>query len=151
MAEKRPPREATEVPRDFPDTEPQELHPTNNIRFVMWETAKLTERVESLTKAIDSLGPAFEKALDKHALDTKERIADLRTEVKDAGVKFGSMKEGIDSFKGAMKVYEGLYALALVFVAAFLAWYLRPEVAAPTATTASPIVTPSGTSGQISN
>ncbi len=140
MAKATPPKEAA-TPKDFAQVEPEELFPTNNIRFVMWETAKLTERVEGLTKAIDKLAPAFERTFDKHAADMKERIADVKADAKATRDALGKVKESIDSFKGAMKVLGGIYALALVVVAGLLAWALRPP-SPPAAPVSAPAVAP---------
>lgn len=140
MAKKPTPVDAT--PEDFAQGTPRDLHATSDIRFVMRETATLTERIEGLSKAIDKLGTSFEKSLDRHSADLKERLSELRTDHKETTTKLGVAKESIDSFKGAMKVFGGLYALALVLTAAFLAWYLRPTAVAPTASapTAKPVV-----------
>lgn len=132
MAKSPSPKGPTAVPQDFPAVAPRDLYDVSDIRFVMRETATLAERIEGLTKAIEKLGPAFEKALDKQAADTKERIADLKTDGKTTSAKLDTVKESIDSFKGAMKVFGGIYALALVLTAAFLTWYLRPVPAAST-------------------
>jgi hypothetical protein len=105
----------------------------------MWETAKLTERVEALTRAIDKLGPAFERALEKHAADMKERVADIKSDAKESNKQVSGVTESIASFKGAMKVFGGIYALALVLVAAFLAWYLRPDTPAPSSPVPAPV------------
>lgn len=123
---KPPSQKAASTPDDFPQVEPQELFPSNNIRFVMWEVAKLTERVDALAKSIDGIGPAFEKALDKHSSDVKERLGEMKTDGKTSSDKVANLKESIDSFKGAMKVLGGIYALVLILAAAFLTWYLRP-------------------------
>lgn len=154
MAKAATPKPATPKPAtpvDFAQVEPDELFPTNNIRFVMWETAKLTERVDGLTKAVDKLGPAFEKALDKHAADIKERISDVKADGKETSKKLGEVKESIDSFKGAMKVFGGIYALALVLVAAFLAWFLRPVSPAPAPVSPSTVVPSQQGSGPQAN
>lgn len=134
-------------PQEFAQTTPRDLHSTSDIRFVMRETATLTERIEGLTKAIDKLGPSLEKALDKQAADLKERIADIKADSTKTSDKLETVKTSIDSFKGAMKVFGGLYALALVLTAAFLAWYLRP---AP-ASVVSPAITPAQDSAPHSN
>jgi hypothetical protein len=123
---KTPSQKPPSTPDDFPQVEPAELFPTNNIRFVISETAKLIERVDSLTRAIEKADNKSERALDKHAAEMKERFTDLKSEVKENAIKLSEVKSSIDSFKGAMKVLGGFYALALVLVAAFLAWYLRP-------------------------
>jgi hypothetical protein len=109
----------------------------------MWETAKLTERVEALTKSVDKLGPVFEKALERHSTDVKERFTEGKAENKETASKVDRLEASIDSFKGAIKVLGGLYALALVVAAGFLTWYLRspppiPAQPAPTAADASP-------------
>lgn len=93
------------APRDGPrGNPPRDLHPVADIRLVITDVAKLTERIDNLI----------------------DRVSDLRTDGKETRDKLYDVKESIASFKGAMKVFGGLYALALVLVAAFLTWYLRP-------------------------
>ena len=117
MVSRRPQNDASSVPQDFPETSPpDELFPTNNIRFVMWETAKLTERVDGLTKAIEKLGPSFERALEKHAVDVKERIADVKADVKESSGKITDLEKGVSFVKGAMWVLGGLFAIAIVIL-----------------------------------
>ena len=50
----------------------------------------------------------------------------MKTDNKESSANFRELKGSIDSFKGAIKVLGGIYALALVLIAAFLTWYLRP-------------------------
>lgn len=141
MVNNRSSNEASSVPQEFPATTPDELFPTNNIRFVMWETAKLTERVDGLTNAVEKLGPGFEKALDRHTADLKERLADLTATSKQHAKELGEVKSSIDTFKGAMKVLGGVYTFALVVMGAVLAWALRPVE--PAAVPASAVPTAS--------
>lgn len=101
--------------------------------------AFLIERVDNLIRASDKLEASFERALDKQAVDTKERLNEIKSDVKETNTKLTDMKSSIDSFKGAMKVMGGIYALALIVVSAFLAWYLRPAPATP-----APPAAPSG-------
>jgi hypothetical protein len=105
---------------------PRDMHPTSDIRFVMTEVAALKERVDGLIKSVEKIGPAFEKSADRQSADFKERIAEVKIDLKEGTVKLSEVKTSIDSFKGAMKVFGGIYAFALVVTAAFLAWYLRP-------------------------
>ena len=126
MAKRPSSQKPASTPEDFPQVEPTELFPTNNIRFVIAETAKLIERVNALSTSVDKLGATFDKSLDKHSADMKERIAEVKTDNKESSANFRELKGSIDSFKGAIKVLGGIYALALVLIAAFLTWYLRP-------------------------
>lgn len=126
MAKRPSPQKPASTPEDFPQVEPTELFPTNNIRFVIAETAKLIERVSALSTSVDKLGASFEKALDKHSADMKERVTEVKADSKEISANLRELKGSIDSFKGAIKVLGGIYALALVLIAAFLAWYLRP-------------------------
>jgi hypothetical protein len=117
-----------ESPADFPQTTPRDLHDTSDIRFVMRDVATLTERIDALTKAVEKIGPSFEKALDKQMVDMKERFSELKAEIKESNGKQVEIKSSIDTFKGGMKVLGWVYALALTVVTLFLAWYLKtPE------------------------
>jgi chromosome segregation ATPase len=116
VARKPPPPDNSQAPEDFPQTTPRELHATSDIRFVMRETATLTERIEGLTRAIDKLGPAFEKALEKHAADVKERLADLKSESKDSSGKIQDIEKKVSFVKGVMWALGGLFAIAIVIL-----------------------------------
>jgi hypothetical protein len=113
---KPPPQKTASTPDDFPQVEPQELFPTNNIRFVISETAKLIERVDNLSKATEKLSGSFEKALEKHASDVRERISDVKSDVKESAGKIDALEKGVSFVKGAMWVLGGLFALAIVAV-----------------------------------
>lgn len=135
---KGPTPTSPESPKEFPQVEPsgvEELFPTNNIRFVIMETGKLIERVDGLSKAVDRLGPAAERLHDKHAADVKDWVRELKDASKTTNDNVAKLKESIDSFKGAMKVMNGVYALVLIIFGAFLTWLLRP---APTQPNVSP-------------
>lgn len=129
MAKKPGPEDSS--PQEFAQTTPRDLHPTSDIRFVMVEVSKLTERLDNLISTVEKLSPTFEKALDKHTTDVKERLTDMKADSKETREKLGTMKESIDSFKGAMKVFAGIYALALLLGGVFLTWYLKPMPVAP--------------------
>lgn len=117
MAESGPrgPHGVDATPDAFAQVAPRDLHPVADIRLVITDVAKLSERIDNL------IG----------------RVSDLKADGKEAREKSDKMKESIDSFRGAMKVMGGIYAFALVLVAAFLAWFLKPVpapvVAMPTA------------------
>ena len=131
-----PPRRGADqdqgAPRELPQGTPRDLHPTSDIRFVMTEVAALTERVNGLITTVDKLTPAFEKALDKQSADVKERIADLKADGTKTRDKLVEVEKNISSFEGSVRVFGKIYALALVVVAALLAWFLKP-VTPPTA------------------
>jgi hypothetical protein len=59
-----------------------------------------------------------------------DRMRDDFAEAKSDGAKtrdkLGDVEKSIASANGALKVFGRLYALLLVVVAAFLAWFLRP-------------------------
>jgi K+/H+ antiporter YhaU regulatory subunit KhtT len=115
MANKRPASsEQSEVPHSFAEVPPRELYETSDIRFVMRETATLTERIEGLTRTIDKLAPAFEKALEKHAADVKERLGDLKADHKITADKVVEIEKKVAFVKGAMWLLGGLFALAVV-------------------------------------
>jgi hypothetical protein len=91
-------------PSDFAQVPPRDLHPVADIRLVITDVAKLTERIDNLI----------------------QRVSELKTDGKETRDKLDNVKESIDSFKGGMKIVASLYALALVLVSAFFAWFLRP-------------------------
>lgn len=116
-----PPKGSTgkDSPREEPQGNPvRDLHPVADIRLVIVDLAKLTERIDNLI----------------------ERVGDLKVDGKETRDSLFEIKESIASFKGGMKVASALYALALVLVASFLAWFLRPDAPPPTtnATTVTP-------------
>lgn len=103
-----------EQPQSVPQIEPQELHPTNNIRFVMFEVAKLVERVDHLTKAIEKLPASMEKATDKISADAKERHVELKSEHKDTRDRVITIESKVAFVKGAVWVGGGLFAVCMV-------------------------------------
>ena len=129
-----------ENPAEFPQTTPRDLHDTSDIRFVMRDMGTLTERIDGLIKSVEKIGPASEKALDKHSTDVKERLAELKAEIKEGANNQRDMKSSIDTFKGAMIIMSGIYAAALALTAALLAWYLKApsQPPAPPAATLAP-------------
>lgn len=72
--------------------------------------------MEGLTKAIDKLGPAFEKSLERHSLDQKERIADLKSDLKETDGKVVEIEKKVSFVKGVMWVLGGVFAAALVLL-----------------------------------
>jgi hypothetical protein len=115
VANRRTPTDS-DIPRDFAEVPPRDLHATSDIRFVMRETATLRERVDGLTKAIDNLGPSFEKALEKHAADMKERATDLKVDLKATDAKVSDIEKAVSFVKGALWVLGGLFAVAVVLL-----------------------------------
>lgn len=98
-----------------------------NIRWVMQETAQLSERVDALTKAIEKLPGTFEKATDRLSAEAKERTSDLRADHRERINELkGVQKETLDRVigiegrvafvRGAAWVFGGLFVL---LVAAF--------------------------------
>jgi hypothetical protein len=113
-----------------------------DIRLVIADVAKLEERIGGLTTAVEKLGPAFEKALEKHAAEVKERIGDIKTDAKETRDKLDLVRTDIATFKGAMRFAAAIYALgSAVFTAllvVLLTWLLRPTT--PPQTPAQPAV-----------
>lgn len=89
-------------------------HP--DIRFVMRETSALGERIDNLKDAVEKLTPIFEKALDRHSADLKERIADLKSDLKCTDGKVADMEKTVAFTKGVTRVLGGLFAIALVLL-----------------------------------
>jgi len=106
---KPPPQKPDSTPEEFAEVEPHELFPTNNIRFVMWETARLTERVEGLTKAIESLGTGLDRSFDKHGAEMKERLGEIKSDLRDNAGKIDKLEDQVSRVKGAM------YAIGVIF------------------------------------
>lgn len=112
----RKPIGADAPPEEFAQSTPRDLHATSDIRFVMRETATLTERIEGLTKAIDKLGPSFEKALERQATDIKERLSELKTDLKETDRKVGEFEKKVSFVRGAMWVLGGIFAIGVVLL-----------------------------------
>lgn len=110
-----PPDQSTE-PEEFPQTPPRDLYATSDIRFVMRETSALGERIDNLKDAVEKLTPIFEKALDRHSADLKERIADLKSDLKCTDGKVADMEKTVAFTKGVTRVLGGLFAIALVLL-----------------------------------
>lgn len=90
----------------------------------MRETAALSERVDHLKSAIEKLGPSFEKALDKHASDTKERLGEIKSDQKTTGERVAEIERKVSFVKGAMWVLGGIFVLASALVIALLKGWL---------------------------
>ena len=105
-----------EEPRSLPQTEPTELFPSNNIRFVMFEVAKLVERVDHLSSAIEKLPASFEKAIEKLGADQKERHSELKSDHKDTRDKVSKIESSVSFVRGAAWVFGGLFAILVVIV-----------------------------------
>ena len=91
------------APGQLPQGSPADLYQMTDIRVVMVEMGKLTERIENLTN----------------------RVGELKDDGKETRDKLDEVKLGIASFKGAMKVWAGLFALGLVLIPVILGWYLK--------------------------
>jgi hypothetical protein len=125
--QKPPVRAVDAPPEDFAHVPPRDLHPVADIRLVITDVAKLAERMDALIATVEKLTPAFEKALDRQSVDVKERIADLKTDGGKTRDKLVDVEKDIARFEGSVRVFGKIYALALVIVAALLAWFLRPS------------------------
>lgn len=112
------------APEEQPQGNPRNLHPTSDIRFVIVEVAKLTERVDGLVVAVAGVAPGLEKALDRHAADVKERIGELKADSKEDRAKLVEIEKSMSFVKGAVWVLGGFFTLALVVIGSVLAWLL---------------------------
>lgn len=75
------PREGA-TPSDFPATVPRDLHPTTDIRFIIYDLAKLTSQISRLIDDVDSHGK-----------------------------KIGEVKDAISFVKGAVWVVGGVFVI----------------------------------------
>jgi hypothetical protein len=100
------PKEVDAPPQEFAAVQPRDLHPVADIRLVITDVAKLTERIDNLIV----------------------RVGELRTDGKETRDKLDEVKDAVASFKGAMKIVASLYALALVLTGVFFTWYLKQSV-----------------------
>ena len=108
------------VPRDEPQGQPRDLHPTSDIRFVIVEVSKLEERVSGLTSAVEKLPSSFEKAFDRHAADVKDQITELKSDSKEHRNNVHDIQKSISFVKGAMWVFGGLFTIALIIMGILL-------------------------------
>lgn len=128
---KSPPRLPTgpTTPDDFVEVEPTELHPTNNIRFVMWEVARLTERLEALAKAFEKSAESSDRLADKqatslkdalglHATDIKERIAEVKVDVKEARNELREIDKKVAYVQGATRMLAAFSVIATLILGA---------------------------------
>lgn len=115
-------REGSDVgaPDEQPQGSPRDLHPTSDIRFVIVEVSKLEERVAGLVAALEKLAPTFEKALEKHAADVKERVGEIRADGKENHDKLIEIEKSFSFVKGALWVFGGLFTIALVVIGVVL-------------------------------
>lgn len=123
---KAPLRGVDAPPEDFAQVPPRNLHDTSDIRFVMVEMGKLTERLDGLIAAVEKLPPAIEKSAERQTADMKERFVEVKADIKDSREKIQGLTNDISTFKGGLKTAHLFYALVLVAFGAFLTWYLRP-------------------------
>ncbi|MBW6522516.1 hypothetical protein KZ810_03315 [Sphingomonas sp. RHCKR47] len=107
-------------PKDEPQGNPRDLHPTSDIRFVMIEVAKLSERVDTLVADVGKVGPNFEKAAEALSKDLKERLAELKSEGKETTGSIKKIENDMSFFKGAVWVLGGIFALFLVITGVVL-------------------------------
>ncbi len=100
----REPRRGSEgAPQELPQGSPRDLHPTSDIRFVIVEVAKLTERIDHL--------------IDRHS--------ELKSDAKETHGKLIEIEKSISFVRGAIWVFGGIFALALVILGAVVAWKLH--------------------------
>lgn len=118
----RPGRGSSEegAPREEPQGPPRDLYATSDIRFVMIEVSKLTERVDNLAATVVKLPGDLERILERHALDVKERIGELKTDVKETRTDVHDIQKSISFVKGVMWVFGGLFTIALVIIGVIL-------------------------------
>ncbi|HYI39518.1 MAG TPA: hypothetical protein VE053_04280 [Allosphingosinicella sp.] len=77
----------------------------------------------------------------------RDDFGDFKTDGKETHAKLIEVQKSIASAEGALKVFGRIYALALVIVAALLAWFLRPTPPAPVVVAPpTAIVPPEGSS-----
>lgn len=103
-------------PTSFPEGPPSSMP---------WDHSFTLQAVMQMQKDLGVLSEKIDRM--------REDFVESKSDGKETRGKLSEVKESIASFKGAMKVFGGLYALALVLMAAFLAWYLRPATPAPVA------------------
>lgn len=51
-----------------------------------------------------------------------DRVGEMRTDAKESGDKLHEIEKSISFVRGAVWVFGGFYALALVIISAVLAW-----------------------------
>lgn len=56
----------------------------------------------------------------------RDDFGEIKADNKETSLKLIEVQKSIASAEGALKVFGRIYALALVIVAALLAWFLRP-------------------------
>jgi hypothetical protein len=86
------------APGELPQGSPRDLHPTSDIRFVITEVAKLTERIDNLI----------------------DRVGDLKSDGKETRDRLFSIEKSISFVKGAVWVLGGFFALSLVVIGVLL-------------------------------
>lgn len=101
------------IPTEEPSGQPIDLHKTSDIRIVIREVGMLTERIDNLVRTVEKLGSGFEKALDKQSADLKERLADVKTDIKATDGKVVLIENKVSFVKGAMWVLGGLFVLVI--------------------------------------
>lgn len=92
------------APREQPQGTPRDLHPTSDIRFVMTEVAKLTERIDNLI----------------------ERVGDMKGASKETSDKLVDIEKSIAFVKGAVWVFGIFFSIALVVIGVVLRHILSP-------------------------
>ncbi|CAM8655218.1 hypothetical protein [Sphingobium cupriresistens] len=96
----RPPKDGTTTPREMAEVEPHELFPTNNIRHVITETAKLVERVDNLSRSVEKIPGEIASQVDKLAASLEKQNAALVASIEKTGEKITTdLRERIDEVK----------------------------------------------------
>jgi hypothetical protein len=92
------PMHSVDTPQEFAQVAPRDLHPVADIRLVITDVAKLTERIDNLI----------------------ERVGDLKADGKETRDRLFSIEKSISFVKGAMWVLGGLFTIALVVIGVLL-------------------------------
>lgn len=115
-------------PSETPQSEPQELYSTANIRFVIFEVGKLTTTVERLVHDVDKLSDKISK------LD--EKLSD----------KVSKLDKTVDRFKTGAIVAAAILAIVIPAAGGFGWWVLKDRIESvlnlEKAVRAPPIVVP---------
>lgn len=102
---------------------PPASYPEGDPQGAPWDHSFTLQAVMQMQKDLGILGEKIDRMREDHA-DAKADGAKTRDKLAD-------VEKSIASAQGALKVFGPLYALLLVVIAAFLAWFLRPVPVTP--------------------